>query len=64
MFFDVMMRETKGGKLYHEVYRCHENELSKKVREIQDKGAYVLAVIPLRRRRDNGSGNSVNENKV
>lgn len=64
MFFDVMTRTVKDGKQSYNVFRCHENELSKKLREAQDSGSYVFSVIPLRRRYDNGGRNNIDKNKV
>lgn len=49
MIFDVMVREgfNEKGKMVINVYRYHDTILSKCIRNIQESGAYVYAVIPL-----------------
>jgi len=50
MVFDVMIKEVEknaAGKDVFNVFRVHDAVLSKYVREVQDKGKYIIAVIPL-----------------
>lgn len=49
MVFDVMVEVGKNvaGKQQVQVYRVHDRQLSKAVREYQIQGQPIIAVIPL-----------------
>lgn len=49
MIFDVIVKVGKNavGKDIFSVFRIHDRELSKYLREVQNDGHYILSVIPL-----------------
>jgi hypothetical protein len=52
--FDVMVKAGKNvaGKDIFNVYRVHDTTLSSYLRNVQDVGYYVVAVIPLFRKKE------------
>ena len=54
MMFDVMVKAGKNvaGKDIFNVYRVHDTTLSSYLRNVQDVGYYVVAVIPLFRKKE------------
>lgn len=59
MVFDVMIKEVEknaAGKEVFNVFRVHDAVLSKYLREVQDKGKYIVSVIPLFRKTSVNNG--------
>lgn len=54
MMFDVMVKAGKNtvGKDIFNVYRVHDSTLSSYLRNVQDVGYYIVAVIPLFRKKE------------
>ena len=50
MIFDVMIKDSKATGSVN-VYRVHDSKLNGMLRECQDNGRYIIAVIPLFRKR-------------
>lgn len=57
MIFDVIIREgfNDKGKQIINVFRIHDTSLSAYLRSVQDKGGYIISVIPLFRKKEEPS---------